>query len=217
MTEQRKRDIYNIAREFDILILEDDPYYFLQSTLVPSLLSMDTDGRVIRTDSFSKTLSPGCRLGFTFGPKQIVDKLAHNQHLESGGPSAISQMLIYKVVEAWGYDKYLDHLAKIASFYKQRSDVLVSYMDKYLTGLCEWTRATGGMFQWVTLLGVDKSEPVVDRLMKSGVFVMDGFIFSVERTSRPNIRLSFACVSDDQMAKAVSTLADVLKEIRGIE
>ncbi|XP_071118324.1 kynurenine/alpha-aminoadipate aminotransferase, mitochondrial-like [Haliotis cracherodii] len=217
MTEQRKRKIYNVAREFNILILEDDPYYFLQSPLVPSFLSMDTDGRVIRTDSFSKTLSPGCRLGFLFGPKQIVDKMAAILHLESGGPSAVSQVMIYKVVQAWGYEKYLNHVAKVASLYKQRSGILLSYMDKHLQGLCEWTPTGGGMFQWVALLGVDKSEPVVDRLMERGVFVMDGSIFSVDLASRPNIRLCFARVSDEEMEKAVSTLAEVLKDMTGIQ
>ncbi|XP_071119381.1 kynurenine/alpha-aminoadipate aminotransferase, mitochondrial-like [Haliotis cracherodii] len=217
LSEQRKKDLYNVAREFNILILEDDPYYFLQSSLVPSFLSMDTDGRVIRVDSFSKTLSPGCRIGIVFGPKQIVDKMAIMQHPMTGGPSGLSQVIISKVVDTWGHDKFLKHMEKVASFYKQRNDTLISYMEKYLTGLCEWTPTGGGMFQWVTLLGVDKSEPVVDRLMERGVFAMDGFIFSVDLASRPNIRLGFSQVSDDEMEKAISTLAGVLKEMRDIK
>ncbi|XP_071119304.1 kynurenine/alpha-aminoadipate aminotransferase, mitochondrial-like [Haliotis cracherodii] len=217
LSEQRKKDLYNVAREFNILILEDDPYYFLQSYLVPSFLSMDTDGRVIRVDSFSKTLSPGCRIGIVFGPKQIVEKMTVIQHPMTGGPNALSQVIISKVVDTWGHDKFLKHMEKVASFYKQRNDTLISYMEKYLTGLCEWTPAGAGMFQWVTLLGVDKSEPVVDRLMERGVFVMDGSIFSLDLASRPNIRLCYSRVSDKQLEKAISTLADVLKELRDIK
>ncbi|XP_046566995.1 kynurenine/alpha-aminoadipate aminotransferase, mitochondrial-like [Haliotis rubra] len=217
LSEQRKKDIYKVCQEFNILILEDDPYYFLQNTLIPSFLSMDTDGRVIRADSFSKTLSPGCRLGILFGPKEIVDKMTIIQHPTTGGPSSLSQVIISKVVTTWGHDKFLSHMQNVASFYKERREKLLSYMDKYLTGLCEWSPAAGGMFQWVTLLGVDKSEPVVDRLMEREVFVMDGFIFSLDRASRPNIRLSYSRITDEQMEKGISILADVLKEIRGIK
>lgn len=59
--EQRKREIYSVCSEYDILILEDDPYYFLHflDENPKSFLSMDVDGRVIRFDSFSKILSSG--------------------------------------------------------------------------------------------------------------------------------------------------------------
>lgn len=84
---QRRQAIYQVAREHDLLILEDDPYYFLQMNeyassneshagtnirsleglfmnLIPSYLRIDTNGRIIRMDSFSKVISPGARLGW---------------------------------------------------------------------------------------------------------------------------------------------------------
>uniref|UniRef100_A0A8C4PUH0 Aminoadipate aminotransferase n=1 Tax=Equus asinus asinus TaxID=83772 RepID=A0A8C4PUH0_EQUAS len=73
LTANRKKEIYELARKYDFLIIEDDPYYFLQfnKPWVPSFLSMDVDGRVIRADSFSKVLSSGLRIGFITGPKLI--------------------------------------------------------------------------------------------------------------------------------------------------
>jgi DNA-binding transcriptional MocR family regulator len=73
-TLERKKEIYDIAREHNLLILEDDPYYYLQfGDKVPSYLSMDTDGRVLRFDSMSKILSSGLRVGWATGPAELVN------------------------------------------------------------------------------------------------------------------------------------------------
>lgn len=73
-TLERKREIYEIAREHDLLILEDDPYYYLQfGDKVPSYFSMDVDGRVLRFDSMSKILSSGLRVGWATGPAELIN------------------------------------------------------------------------------------------------------------------------------------------------
>ncbi len=86
LPEDRRRDLYELACQHDLIILEDDPYYFLQfmPTPPPSLLSMDTEGRVLRFDSFSKVLSSGLRLGFVTGPPPLVERIGlHMQVLSS--------------------------------------------------------------------------------------------------------------------------------------
>ena len=73
-TLERKQEIYEIAREHDLLILEDDPYYYLQfGDKVPSYFSMDVDGRVLRFDSMSKILSSGLRVGWATGPAELIN------------------------------------------------------------------------------------------------------------------------------------------------
>lgn len=80
-TLERKQKIYDIARKHDLIILEDDPYYFLQfGEPVPSYFSMDVDGRVLRFDSLSKIISSGVRIGWVTGPKPLVEKIVlHGQ------------------------------------------------------------------------------------------------------------------------------------------
>ena len=82
LTADRRREIYDIASQHNMLILEDDPYYFLQylPDRPPSFLSMDTEGRVIRFDSFSKVLSSGVRLGFVTGPPPLIERI--NLHMQ---------------------------------------------------------------------------------------------------------------------------------------
>ena len=76
---ERRREIYHLCCEYNLLLLEDDPYYYLQfeekELRPPSFLSMDTEARVVRFDSFSKILSSGIRLGFVTGPKPIIDRI----------------------------------------------------------------------------------------------------------------------------------------------
>ena len=78
ISEERRRKIYEICRDYNLLILEDDPYYFLQfcnkADRAPSFLSMDVDNRVIRLDSFSKVLSAGLRVAFMTGPKELIER-----------------------------------------------------------------------------------------------------------------------------------------------
>lgn len=109
LSVQRRKDIYAICQEYDIIIVEDDPYWYLQypsaatheaesrglstprltlthkpvkssgyefiDSLVPSYLSVDTDGRVIRLDTFSKTVAPGCRLGWITAQPAFIERL----------------------------------------------------------------------------------------------------------------------------------------------
>ena len=94
MTLERKKEMYKICCQYNILILEDDPYYFMHFSdeLIPSFLSMDIEGRVLRFDSFSKVLSSGLRLGWVTGPKQLVAPI--ELHVQSSylHSSALSQV-----------------------------------------------------------------------------------------------------------------------------
>ncbi len=82
MPRERREEIYAICSEFDLLIVEDDPYYFVRydNLDVPSFMSLDVDGRVLRVDSFSKLISAGMRIGFITGPKPLIRQLElHSQ------------------------------------------------------------------------------------------------------------------------------------------
>jgi kynurenine/2-aminoadipate aminotransferase len=81
---ERKKEIYEISRLHEIIILEDDPYYLLQfDKPIQSYFSMDVDGRVLRFDSFSKVLSAGIRLGYVSGPQQLVERIMLHEQVKS--------------------------------------------------------------------------------------------------------------------------------------
>ncbi|CAB1351501.1 unnamed protein product [Coregonus sp. 'balchen'] len=101
-----------LAREYDLLIIEDDPYYFLQfdKPWAPTFLSMDVDGRIIRTDSFSKILSSGLRIGFVTGPKPLVDRVVLHIQASTMHTSTFTQLMVSQLLHGWGQEGFLNHI-----------------------------------------------------------------------------------------------------------
>ena len=167
---QRRRSIYRVAQKHDVFILEDEPYYFLQmqpytgantpaipppasheaflKSLVPSLLSMDVDGRVMRLDSFSKVIAPGARLGWITASEQIIERYTRHSDYSTQNPSGISQMVIYKLLEeSWGHAGYLDWLINLRLEYTKRRGLILDACEKYLPGdVASWNPPMAGMF-----------------------------------------------------------------------
>lgn len=104
-TLERKKKIYEIASrpQNNLLIIEDDPYYFLQFTSprVPSYLSFDVEGRVLRFDSLSKVLSAGIRLGYVTGPQQLVERMNLHTQATNLHASGVSQVLALSLLKYW--------------------------------------------------------------------------------------------------------------------
>lgn len=168
--EQRRREIYKVSQKHDLYILEDEPYYFLQmqpytgpdapavplpksheeflKTLVPSLLSMDVDGRVMRMDSFSKVIAPGSRMGWITASEQIVERFVRHHEVSTQNPSGISQIVLYKLLdETWGHGGYLDWLINLRLEYTRRRDVICHACERYLPReVAGWNPPAAGMF-----------------------------------------------------------------------
>lgn len=167
---QRRRELYRCCQKHDLYILEDEPYYFLQmqpytgpnapdvpppasheefiKALVPSLLSMDVDGRVMRMDSFSKVLAPGTRVGWITASEQIVERYEWHQEASLQNPSGISQLVLFKLLdEAWGHAGYLDWLINLRLEYTKRRDIICYACEKYLPReVASWNPPMAGMF-----------------------------------------------------------------------
>ncbi|RXW25294.1 hypothetical protein EST38_g585 [Candolleomyces aberdarensis] len=149
MGAARKKEIYDVCVEFDVIIVEDDPYYFLQEgpyrpkdsrdslrqrqlnttefveELVPSYLRFDYQGRVIRLETFSKTIAPGCRLGwFTCNPL-FAERLERQAETSTQAPCGFGQALVITTLSKWGFDGYLRWLQGLQNQYAVRRDYIV--------------------------------------------------------------------------------------------
>ncbi|KAF5971492.1 Aromatic amino acid aminotransferase C56E4.03 [Fusarium bulbicola] len=149
ISAQRRREIYAVCVEFDIILVEDDPYYCLQfpkstkreltftpissdkflESLIPSFLSMDTQGRVIRLESFSKTLFPGLRLGFFVANSVFTERLLRVTEVETQDPAGLSQALTLALFQNWGIDGYLAWLQGLQFQYRARRDWLITAFE----------------------------------------------------------------------------------------
>jgi aromatic amino acid aminotransferase I len=167
---QRRKEIYKVCQKHDIYILEDEPYYFLQmqpytgpnapsvplpkshdefiKALIPSYLSMDTDGRVLRMDSFSKVIAPGSRVSWITASEQIVERFVRHHEVSTQNPSGMAQIILYKLLDVeWGHGGYLDWLLYIRQEYTDRRDSICNACEKYLPKeIASWNAPAAGMF-----------------------------------------------------------------------
>jgi aromatic amino acid aminotransferase I len=169
---ERRREIYGIAQKHDVYILEDDPYYFIQmlpntsnddeepkpsapaspsafvSALVPSFLRLDTDGRVLRMDSFSKIIAPGTRTGWVTASQQIVDRFVRAHETSLQNPSGFSQIMLFKLLrEGWGHAGMMAWLFHLQLEYTRRRNGLMAACEKYLPQkIVSWSPPRAGFF-----------------------------------------------------------------------
>ncbi|GKT90219.1 aromatic amino acid aminotransferase [Colletotrichum tofieldiae] len=119
--------------------------------IVPSYLSIDVDGRVMRMDSFSKVTSPESRIGWITPPQPIIERYKSHADVSTQGPSGFSQLAFFKLLdEFWEHSGYLEWLLHIRNEYSQRRDYMVRACERYLpTSIVTWEPAQAGMFLWL--------------------------------------------------------------------
>mmetsp|Transcript_36835 Transcript_36835/g.50744 ORF Transcript_36835/g.50744 Transcript_36835/m.50744 type:complete len:421 (+) Transcript_36835:89-1351(+) len=218
MTIERRKKVLEIAQNYSLLILEDDPYYhvhFDNKNKPPSLFNLDKEGRVLRFDSFSKILSSGLRLGWATGPNFLVDRLQLMQQASTMHPSGISQILALTVLEQLGKEGFDNHLKIVQETYLKRRNLFLTYVEKHLKGLVEYGVPDAGMFVWFKLKGVEDSMELIQKeALEAKVLLVPGASFFCDESPSPYVRASFSTASEDEMDIALERFASILREIQ---
>ncbi|XP_039607184.1 kynurenine/alpha-aminoadipate aminotransferase, mitochondrial [Polypterus senegalus] len=216
LTEDRKYKIYQLAREYDLLIIEDDPYYFLQfqKPWAPSFLSMDVDGRVIRLDSFSKILSSGLRIGFITGPKPLIDRVVLHIQTSTMHTSTFTQLMVSQLLNKWGQEGFLKHVDSVVDFYRKQRNAMLTSADKWLKEVAEWHCPSAGMFLWLKLKrNLDTDVLIMKKALEKEVLLVPGAAFNID-PSQPSqyMRASFSQSTPEQIDQGFQRLSELIKE-----
>ncbi|KAI1888272.1 hypothetical protein AGOR_G00183310 [Albula goreensis] len=216
MTTERKREVYELAREYDLLIIEDDPYYFLQfqKPWAPTFLSMDVDGRIIRTDSFSKILSSGLRIGFVTGPKPLVDRVVLHIQASTMHTSTFTQLMVSQLLHGWGQEGFLKHVDGVVEFYRKQRDAMLSSADRWLKDVAEWHAPAAGMFLWIRLKDIaDTQQLIMEKALEKEVLLVPGGVFTIDSSVPcPYVRAAFSLSTPQQIDEAFRRLSVLIKE-----
>ncbi|XP_072543492.1 kynurenine/alpha-aminoadipate aminotransferase, mitochondrial [Salminus brasiliensis] len=216
MTLERKQKVYELARKYDFLIIEDDPYYFLQfqKPWAPTFLSMDVDGRVIRTDSFSKILSSGLRIGFVTGPKPLVDRVVLHIQASTMHTSTFTQLMVSQLLHSWGQEGFLKHIDGVVEFYRAQRNAMLSSADKWLKDVAEWHAPAAGMFLWIKLKGIkDTQKLIMEKALEKEVLLVPGGVFNIHSSEPcPYVRAAFSLSTPQQIDEAFKRLSALIKE-----
>lgn len=209
---EKRRAIYELAKKYGVIILEDNPYGELRFSGedVATIKSMDTDGIVIYCSSFSKILSAGMRVGFVVAPDEIISKMVVAKQSEDVHTNIFFQMLCHKYITECDLDA---HIAQIRKIYRRKCSLMLSCLEEGMPDGISFTRPEGGLFIWGTLKGVDDVSPFVRAALDKKVAIVPGQTFSANPSApSPSFRLNYSTPSDEQIKIGVAKLSEAARE-----
>ena len=210
--EKRKR-LYELALKYNTLILEDDPYgalrYFGQD--IPSIKSFDTNDIVLYAGSFSKTISPGMRVGYMVAKKPYIDKMTIAKQAADVHTPLLNQMIVYEFMKDDNLNK---HIRQICNIYRDKLQLTFDNLDKCLGDKISYIKPEGGLYVFAKLEEHINMHDYCKKSLEAGVAIVWGDAFLVE--PNPNykyFRLNFSTPTDEQLVKGIKILGEVLDKM----
>jgi 2-aminoadipate transaminase len=222
MSLARRRRLVEVARERELLVLEDNPYGLLryEGEPLPTLYSLDAEAvgsggaadLVIYLGTFSKILSPGLRLGWAVAPRPVLEKLNLGKQGADLCSSPVTQLFVaayFKERESDGEAGWRAYVEQLKQVYRRRRDVMLAALEEHFGGQASWTRPEGGLFVWATLYG---NVDTTDLLARSeGVaFVPGRAAYMDGRRGSSSMRLNFAGVPDEDIREGVRRIGKIM-------
>jgi 2-aminoadipate transaminase len=211
LPDHRREKIIQIARKYDILIIEDSPYREVrfEGEAQKLMQELDTSGRVITLCSFSKILAPGFRVGWIIGHPLILDKIVMAKQTADICTSTFVQKVIARYMQKGLLEKNLE---KTIALYRSRRTLMVSCFRKYMPAGVRWTEPQGGLFLFVTLPGNIDATAIFNKAIEKNVAFVTGSTFFCNDTGRNTMRINFSFSNEEQIETGVQRLAEVIRE-----
>ncbi len=213
MSLEKRKAVLELAKKYNVIILEDNPYGELRfaGEEIPTIKSLDKDGIVVYSGSYSKVLSAGMRIGFICGPETVVTKMVVAKQVEDVHTNLFFQMLCHRYISECDIDK---HIAGIRALYKRKCELMLSELDKKMPDCVKYTRPEGGLFLWCTLPDNIDQGAFIKTAMTKKVAVVPGQAFNCD-TEAPSkcFRLNYSTPSDEQIITGIGYLADAVKSM----
>lgn len=208
---KRRRQLIRLANEYDLIIFEDDPYGELrfEGRRLPSLKSLDENGRVIHLRSLSKTFVPGMRLGWVYGEKGIIRQMVVAKQFADAATNTPAQHILLEFIRQGLLDRQIqDNI----SFYRTKRDFMLEQMQRHFPAAVSWNRPRGGFFIFVYLPpGMDAAE-LFRRAVERKVAFVTGQPFFVDGRGHNTFRLSYAQAGNEDIEIAIRVLGKLIKD-----
>ncbi|RLC44236.1 MAG: aminotransferase [Candidatus Coatesbacteria bacterium] len=211
MPEDRRRKLLELASEYDTMIIEDSPYRELRYTgnQPPPIYSLDTEGRVVSMATFSKIFCPGFRLAWIYGPAPLIDKMVMaKQGIDLCSPS-FNQAVAAEFMRRGLLSK---HIEKIKEMYKEKRQLMLDSLEKYMPDSVSWTKPEGGLFLWVKLPEDMNTVELLKKAIENNVAYVIGSAFHYDGSGKNTMRLNFSFPSKEQIVEGIKRLSEVIKK-----
>ena len=213
MSLEKRKKLYDLAKQYGVMILEDNPYGDLRyaGEALPTIKSFDEEGIVLYAGSFSKVISPGMRVGYAIGPKPVLAKMTVCKQGQDVHTNIWSQVLCHRFMTEYDYEAHLDGLRAL---YTKKRAFLLDLMEKTLAPHITWDPFDGGLFAWCHLpAGVDM-QAFVQKALEKKVCVVPGTAFLTDENEPCDaFRINFSTPTDEQLQKGIELLGEAVREM----
>jgi DNA-binding transcriptional MocR family regulator len=215
----QRREIVRLARQYKVPLIEDQAYDQLQLSgeRQRTLLSLDRsesggDPVVIYLGTFSKSLTPGLRVGWIVAPEAVIAKLVSVKQASDLNSGMLNQMIVNAVAR-----RILDaHVPILRDGYRARRDRMLAALTRHMPKGLSWTEPQGGMFVWLTLpTSMDADDLQRVAFEKAKIIFVPGASFHADGTGKNTLRLSYSMTSEAEIDGGIARLAGVIAEMIG--
>ncbi len=212
MSLDRRKRLVELARQFNVVILEDDAYGDLcyEGSQLPLLKALDNSGYVVYLSTFSKNVYSGLRLGWLAADKRIIKAFSSSKQLMDLHSSSLSQWLIERFVLSGGLGT---HMKAICLEYKERRDIMFDALSRYAPRGVTWNRPKGGYYIWCRLpIGLSANK-LISKAAEYKVSFIPGTPFFNSEQGDDYIRLNFTYAPKDRIEEGIKLLCKAMKEL----
>ena len=212
LSAERRRRLVELARERELLVVEDNPYGLLryEGEPQPPLYQLDGGDYVIYVGTLSKILSPGIRVGWAVAPPPVMEKIALGKQATDLCTSTLSQ---YFALEYFAEDRWRAYVDSLCNVYRSRRDAMLEALERHFPEQATWTRPSGGLFVWATLPSYIDTSDLLAKALRENVAFVPGAAAFVDGTRGSNsMRLNFSGSTEDEIREGVRRIGNVVAE-----
>jgi len=206
MSLRRRQKLVSLAAEYGIPVVEDDPYSELryEGEPIPPLLRLSQEN-VIYLNTFSKTLSPGLRLGWIVAPAEVITKLVQLKQGTDLHTSGFNQMIAYEIASSGFLEGHVNQLRDV---YRERRNVMLEALKEFFPLEAAWTHPQGGMFLWITMpAGIDCRDLLSAAVKDNVAFVPGNSFFPDAESNSRHMRLNFSNATPERIKEGIRRLS----------
>lgn len=210
MSLERRKRLLELAEQYNLLIIEDDPYGEIrfEGEPLPSLLALAGKERVVALRTFSKISFPGLRLGWIVARDDIMNKIIVGKQAADLCSPALTQYVSYEFISRGWLDEYV---AVVRREYPKKKNAMIAALEKYFPADASWTNPQGGLFVWAKAPECIDTNAMFREAIEAKVAYVVGIAFYPNRNDNCHMRLNFSAVDPDHITEGIHRLGDLLK------
>ncbi len=210
MSAERRRRLVEIARERELLVVEDNPYGLLryEGVAPEPLYKLEGGDYVVYLGTLSKILSPGIRVGWLCAPPPLMEKIVLGKQASDLCTSTLSQYFVHEYFASGGWR---DYVADLGNIYRERRDAMLEALERFFPAEATWSRPEGGLFCWATLPAYLDTTDLLARALRENVAFVPGTAAYADGRGGAEMRLNFSASKPDEITEGIRRIGSVIE------